>query len=307
MANEAKHMTKNIEKTVLSALKYYAIFHYPLNAEEVHGNCGERCSLETVKEILDDLHNRQKVYRHGGFYSTITGIQEITLRRQKGNTLALDQMPKAKKVGNFIYKFPFVRFVGISGSLSKGYADNKSDYDFFIITEKNRLWICRTILHLFKKITFLAGQQHKFCMNYFIDTESLELGEKNQFTAVEMASMIPVSGAELYNEFIDSNPWVRNFFPNGFYRFAETDNVKEKRFAAKSGAEFLLNVLFARSINRFLMKLTDAKWRKKWSKKNYPMEEYDLAFKTTLHVSKNHHRNHQKKVLNRLSNINEYR
>jgi len=46
------------------------------------------------------------------------------------------------------------------------------------------------------------------------------------------------------------------------------------------------------------MKLTDTWWRYKWRKKNYPMQDYDLAMKTRIYVSKNHPANYQKKVLN---------
>jgi hypothetical protein len=45
------------------------------------------------------------------------------------------------------------------------------------------------------------------------------------------------------------------------------------------------------------MNLTNNKWRKKWARKNFPMEAYDLAFKTRLHVSKNHDKNYQEKIL----------
>jgi hypothetical protein len=45
------------------------------------------------------------------------------------------------------------------------------------------------------------------------------------------------------------------------------------------------------------MELTDKKWRKKWARKNFPMEAYDLAFKTRLYVSKNHDKNYQEKIL----------
>ena len=296
-------MSKYVEDAVLNALKYYAIFHYPLTAEEIHGNCNAYCSLQAVKDSLDELHSNNLVYKYNDFYSLKSDVKELTLRRKEGNMLALIKEPKARKVGSFIYKFPFVRFVGISGSLSKGYADNKSDYDFFIITEKNRLWICRTILHIFKKATFLVGQQHKFCMNYFIDKHKLELEEKNQFTAVELASLIPVKGEIIYTAFLDSNKWANDFFPNGYYRFTEPATVTDSKSIIKKATEFVLNLFFVERANQMLMRLTDIKWRKKWSKKNYPMEEYDLAFKTTLHISKNHHRNHQKKVLSRISNI----
>ena len=85
-----------------------------------------------------------------------------------------------------LFQFPFVRGVFISGSLSKRCAAEKEDVDYFIVTSANRLWIARTIMHLYKKLTYLRGRQDRYCMNYFIDEEALEIKEKNIFTAVEM-------------------------------------------------------------------------------------------------------------------------
>ena len=79
---------------------------------------------------------------------------------------------KAKAKARFISKFPFVAAVGVSGSLSKGYYDSDSDIDFFIITQHNRLWICRTLLMVYKKI-FLLNSRKYFCPNYFISSEQL--------------------------------------------------------------------------------------------------------------------------------------
>src|SRR5690606_39126981 len=108
----------------------------------------------------------------------------------------------------FIYLFPFVAFVGISGSLSKGFAAADGDFDFFIITSANRLWICRTLLHLFKKLSFLAGAQHRFCMNYFIDISHAAIEERNRYTAIELSSLIPVCGLKVYQHFLSQNKWV---------------------------------------------------------------------------------------------------
>jgi hypothetical protein len=43
------------------------------------------------------------------------------------------------------------------------------------------------------------------------------------------------------------------------------------------------------------MRLTAGKWQKKWAERNYPMSDYKIAFKTTLHMSKNHPANQSEK------------
>jgi len=210
-------------------------------------------------------------------------------------------MQQALAAGRLIYSFPFVKFVGISGSLSKGYASEDSDFDFFILTSENRLWICRTILHLFKKMTFLFGQQNKFCMNYFVDVSRPELEEKNIYTAIELSSLIPVAGSDTYNILMQHNLWIKRFLPNEYKRFYSGPTADKKFFGAH-----LLELPFslaATSLNNWLMRITDRRWRKKWMQKKYKEEDYALAFKTTLYHSKNHPANHQKKILESLRKV----
>jgi hypothetical protein len=155
---------------------------------------------------------------------------------------------------------------------------------------------------MFKKLTFLWGAQHKFCMNYFIDTSSLEIEEKNRYTAIELASVIPAAGSDVYERLMAQNPWVKGYLSNGYCHFVPKPiNVANKSPLLKRSLEFFLSAIFPDKLNYLLMDITDKKWKAKWRKRRYPMEEYGCAFKTTLHISKNHPANHQKKVLENLS------
>ncbi len=138
------------------------------------------------------------------------------MNRRRNICLSRKSRPK------LISRFPFVRAVLASGSLSKGYMDEKSDIDFFIITAPHRLWIARTLLVLYKRL-FLGGSHKHFCVNYFVDEDHLEIEEKNLFTATELATVLPLYGAEQYKSLIKTNGWVRDFFPN--YIARSTENV----------------------------------------------------------------------------------
>lgn len=179
----------------------------------------------------------------------------------------------------------------------------KAIWIFFIITEYNRLWICRTLLHLFKKLTFIVRAQHRFCMNYFIDTAALSLEEQNIFTATELASMIPLHGSILYKQLNTANNWANNYFPNGYRPFILTGGIDDSKSISKSIWERFINLLNPHTVNQRLMNITDKRWKNKWARKNYPMADYSIAFKTTLHISKNHPANHQKRVLSKLAAI----
>ncbi|HXS35495.1 MAG TPA: hypothetical protein VN721_02250 [Flavipsychrobacter sp.] len=296
------HIDNNIQGAVLYILRYYDVFRYPLKREEIHNNCPILCHINSIDKALSLLEADMAVYKYKDYYSIAPDIKQLVRRREKANDLAKEHIKSAIRVGKFIYSFPFVRFVSISGSLSKGYADANTDYDFFIVTKHNRLWICRTLLHLFKKLTFLVGKQHQFCMNYFIDSEHLEIEEKNIYTAIELHSIIPISGVSVYSGIIRQNKWLSQYIPNGYLRLYPKTRAEKKDGFIKKCLEFLLDHLSPSKLNEWLMHKTDIRWRKKWFSKNYPEEDYSLAFKTTLYHSKNHPHNYQKKVLNILEN-----
>lgn len=294
-----KTAQKNIKllMEVKKCLCYYANFKHPLTLEEIHFNLQVKCSKNEVKIILDQLVDTNEIYQFQKFHSISKyDISHWIDRRQKGEKEAKRIYDSAKIFGKFIYFFPFVRFVGISGSLSKGYFSRDSDFDFFIISSKNRLWICRSILHLFKKLSFLFGLEHKFCMNYFIDESHKEIEEQNYYTSIEISSLNPIAGKEQYDQLLSKNSWRKKFLPNTYQAFFQSDSILNKKYLLKQLIEAMFKP-FGEQLNIYLMKLTDRRWRKKWQRKNYPMEEYELAFKTTLHHSKNHPANYQKKLL----------
>jgi hypothetical protein len=293
-----------LEEGVMAALKYFSIFRYPLTADEIQKYSSQPCNVSSVLEVLDDLKLRNKVFESDNYYGLHEDICNQVNVRKIANKLALSKIQEAKRIGRLIYIFPFVRFVGISGSLSKGYADEQSDFDFFIVTEFNRLWICRTILHLFKKLTFITGSQDKFCMNYFVDTGKMEIEEKNVFTAIELSTLIRAAGSRVFHYLISENQWVPDFLPNLIFESQDMDD-KPGINIFKRVSESILNLFFPARLNAKLMEFTDQRWRKKWLKKNYPEQDYELAFKTTVHISKNHPANFQKKILQHLERINK--
>lgn len=296
---ELKELHTQLQDEVLDVLHYYLLFHYPLTVAEIHANFPSIASTGTIEHALNNLVSKKKVYTFNGYYSIEADIKSLVVDRIKGNKLAAIKQEEAKRSAALIYKFPFVRFVGLSGSLSKGYAQADSDFDFFIITAKNRLWICRTLLHIFKKFTFLTRTQDKYCMNYFIDTEEMELEDKNRYTAVELVTLIPIFGTQCYQEIIDTNRWITQYLPNATIK---EHIVIDRKHIVKKAIELVINVLrIGNPLNQMLMRLTDIRWKAKWYKRNYPVNDYNVAFKTTLHISKNHPANYQKRVLKHLS------
>ena len=279
---------------VLKTLLYYDIFNYPLKSKEVFRFLGANSITEDdVRNTLDSLANEVLIYRFDNLYSLHPNESNIQ-RRVKGNNEAEKYLLVAQKKAKLISKFPFIRGVLASGSLSKGYMDEKSDIDFFIITAPRRLWIARTLLVLYKRI-FLGGSHKHFCVNYFVDEDHLEIEEKNLFTATELATVLPLYGSEQYSRLIETNGWLNGFFPN--YIARPVENVPKSAVTGlKKIAERLINACFAINIDSYFRGLTMKRWKKLYENE-YSKADFDIAFKSKAYASKNHPQHFQRKIM----------
>lgn len=291
----------DLREGCLMCLHYFGIFKYPLTEDQLHQFNPITASPEEIKNTMADLVTERKAFHIQGFYQIKDDIEWITFRND-GEFRAKKLLKRSSRYVNIIASFPFVRGIAISGSLSKFYASEKPDIDYFIITAKNRLWIARTVLHLFKKITFISGHEHYFCMNYFIDTESIEIEHPNLYSAIEAKTLLPVYNKELLKLFSQQNNWTNKYLPNHPGAINYKYLLSKRKRPLKAVGEFFFNLLFPDSLNRSLMKVTDNKWRRKWNRSGYDMLEYDRAFRTGIHISKNHPTDYQKKVLESLPN-----
>lgn len=286
-------MTQILERQIINALLYYDIFNYPLTEEEIVRFIGKQIgSASHIKSALTSLEAHNDVYYFNGFYGLQPDITN-TLRRIRGNKLADECLKVAHKKAELIYQFPFVRAVMASGSLSKGYMDEKSDLDFFIVTASGRLWIARTLLVLYKRL-FLFNSHRFFCVNYFLDEQHPLIEEQNLFTATELATVMPLQSAPHYKRLMEGNPWINTFFPNFTPRV--TNLPPARSGLIKQGFERLINIFFANRLERYCRKLTLGRWKRLYQR-DYDPTDFQVAFKSKEYVSKNHPRNYQKKIM----------
>lgn len=269
---------------------YFSIFRYPLKLEEIHSYTNYDELSQTAGE-LQALVDEKILTKVDVFYVYGSDLDSVT-KRLRGNIQARKAIKKAHEKARLIAKFPFVEGIGVSGSLSKGYYDTDSDIDFFIITRHNKLWICRTLLMLYKKI-FLLNSRKYFCINYFISSQQLEIEEKNRFTATELKTLIPMHGAAIFREFYHTNHWVSDYFSKFEADPGQIPTYKKPRFTR--GIEWILGNGFGDVVDFFFKSVTLRKWKAKF---DYLTEaDFKVALKSTKNISKHHPSNFQKKVI----------
>ncbi len=284
----------NNSLSALRALVYFDIFDYPLTGEEIGFFMDKKISPAELSRALEYLVSSGLVKPFSNYYS-LRNASTLVKRREAGNLLASSLMPRAFQISSFLYHFPFVRGIGISGSLSKNFANDESDIDYFIVTKANRLWITRTFMHLFKKLTFLAGKQHYFCMNYYVDEEGLAIQERNLFTAVEVATLIPVCGNGSMEGFFEANAWVENYYPNYVIDSESRKNIKHSLI--KRSLEFLIDLLPVQWIDNLLMKITTRRWKLKEEEHRLNSCGRRLGLQTNQQFSKPNPEHMQRQIL----------
>src|SRR3989338_6397082 len=280
----------SLKKQVLERLLYSEVFQHPLTTQEISASIHS----ESVKthDLLSGLVASGLIFEQDGFYGVFDPENKVE-RRQKEIERARKLHEKALKTGRFIQRFPFVKGVGISGSLSKGILHQDGDFDFFIITQHNRLWIARTLLILYKKL-FLFNSKKFFCVNYFIDDKKLEIEEKNLFTATEIHSLIPVVG-DVLTEFHMANQWVYSYFPGK--PFSSVILSEENKPWLSSLISLTLKGRLGEWADKRCMNITFRRWKKKFS--YFQTEKFELTLKTRRYISKHHPSDFQTKVLSR--------
>jgi hypothetical protein len=284
----------NIQKNILATLAYFNLFDYPLKKQEILSFLPQENDQFQFEQAMNELLNEQFIFRIGNFFSIQNDIS-LAERRQRGNEKAAAMMHHAHQSAKIISSFPFVKGVAVSGSLSKNFAEDGADVDFFIITAPDRLWISRTMLHLFKKFTFLLRREHLFCMNYFVDDAQLGILEKNIYTAIETVTLVPLRGN--FKSFYEENNWTNKMLPNASCHVCTCEGIS-KTIPVKI-FEALFDNRFGSWLDNFLMTLTASRWRKKTLQRKKNEKGNILAMHSAKHFSKPAPENFQKKLLQR--------
>ncbi len=277
-------------ESILKSIAYFDIFHHPLHIDDL-----KRLGDYQDSDIFDELNSLVKkgiIYEYDSNYSLQNNVKQLVDERAKKITEAQKYFKKLPFYARIIKSFPYVEGIGVSGSLSKNVMHENGDIDYFIITSPNRLWICRTMLIAFKKIVLFNSRKY-FCVNYFVDTNNLEIRDKNMFTAIETSYLLPVYNHELIKQFKDQNGWSTSFI-NRFQHPLKTQDFRTKKKMSKI-FEWLLNGKMGDQLDLYLMKFTYRKWQKKFP--NFDLSKFELTMRTNRGVSKHHPRDFQNKVL----------
>ncbi len=201
-----------LERAIVQAVAYADVFDYPLTADEIHRYLiGLPASRAAVRAALGTPRLLPVALSRSGRYFTLAGRESAVDTRRSRAAVASGYWPRAVRYGHQLGRLPFVRMVAVTGALAM---DNVADgdIDYLVVTEPGRLWLCRALVVGVVRTAAVRGVV--LCPNYFLSEQALVLGERNLFTAHEVAQMVPLSGIETYRRLRSMNRWTDTYLPN---------------------------------------------------------------------------------------------
>lgn len=217
--------TENLKQSILKTLAYFDLQRYPLTATEM-GQWLYRFELGDFKELLlalDGLQSQNKIgQKYGYFY--LSGSEATVEERRAKLVISELKLKKARRAAKFIMAVPFLKAVFVCNSVATGTAQSDSDIDFFIITEKNRLYIVRfftnLILRIFGLRTYGDKTADRICLSFFVDDQNLSLEKikavpEDIHFAYWSLQMVPIYDPQNYfKRFLSANFWIKKYVPN---------------------------------------------------------------------------------------------
>lgn len=256
---------------------YHDIFDYALDKSEI-----------SKWKTKFQISSKYLVASSQGYYY-LKEKKSLVTKRLKRKEISQE---RRKELGRYkkIFKWvPSVRMVGITGSLAMNNSSEKSDIDLMVITSKGCLWITRLIIYMLFYIYRVPvrrfGEKQecgKLCMNIWLDESDLEIGNRNIYTAHEVAQVDPiVNKNKSYERFINSNKWVVKYWPKA----VKIQNSKSKTQKAS------LKILIMRMVEPLarwlqLQKINKEKTREKITKQRAFFHPVDWSEKIKKELSK---------------------
>lgn len=229
-------MVNNLEKSIISTIAYFDVFNYPLTLVEIWkwlyqpsrwpGESDSLFNFLEIEKILEEGNLlKSLVENRRGFYF-LKGKSDLIELRQARYNLAERKFKKALRVAKIMKKFPGIKMIAVCNNLAWSNASEESDIDFFIITEKKKIWTARFFAAGFLKIFGLRptkkSAKDKICLSFFVDEENLKLekisiDEPDIYLIYWIAQLAPVyDEGGVYQKFLEANNWVKKYLPNFF-------------------------------------------------------------------------------------------
>ncbi len=279
---------------------YFDVFHHPLTRAELQrlvvptDDADGRAALAAA---VDQLAARGLIEtrEHWCFRpGRGDGVE-----RRRGRARNAERMwPLAAMAAAFLARVPFVRGVLITGGMSKGSTAPGDDVDFLLLVEPGHVWTLKSLLQAARK-SWPHPVRELFCTNYLLATDSPVVDDKNVFTAIELATAVPMYGRDECVRLLEQNAWAQRFVPGLGW---SVDRARNARPAAHPAPARVVERGLGGTLGRTVERSAVRAWDRYWNRKYDWLEEDVRAqrFKRRDEIATNHLHDFQGYVLREL-------
>lgn len=242
-------LTLSAKQSVIVHIAYRDVFNSAVSIDMLIRWLPQFTEAE-LRQVLLDLIADGSVETIDGQVFCLKGRAEILSSFAAKRRLSARVIRRYSTVLRLIGFLPFVQYVGVCGSVA---AENPTpdvcgenagtfDVDVFLITSVNAAWIVLFFERLYTNVTRLLNNGRCFfCLNYTVDLSSLEIDNKNLFTATDIFNLKTIYDRHNTLEtFVTANKWAAHYYP------ALQWATKKRRIMGGPGGAFVatLNFIF---------------------------------------------------------------
>lgn len=208
-----------LRQSIINTLAYFDLADYPLTKEELFSFLWQP-PASSYPDFLNTIGNLNSKF---GYYF-LPGREETVEVRRRKLLISEQKLKIARRAVKIIRSVPYLRAVFVCNTTGSEQANENSDIDFFIVTEKNRIWITRLFVTFLLTLFGLrrAGKQvkNKICLSFYVTTTSLDLAkwrvaDDDIHFAYWINQMLPVFDPEnYYFKFLEANLWTKTYLSN---------------------------------------------------------------------------------------------
>lgn len=209
----------NLQEKIICHINYRDVFNAPvlktslikwLGVDDLKGRY-------EFDNIINELKYHQLIIEKEAYFAVI-GKESIIDDQPRKTALTAELIKKGHGGIKFLSKLPFVKYLGISGSLA---ADNPTgnikkdhvDLDLFMIMSNRTLWLFVFFDRILSNLIRILLGDHFYCCNYVTEESFLEISNKNLYTATEIVNLKTIKDRGVFKKFIKKNAWYKHYYP----------------------------------------------------------------------------------------------
>lgn len=200
------------EEAIARSVMYAALFDYPLTLSQLRRTLieSEQTPTEIVRTVARSEALGALVESRDGYFFPVGRGDLIAIRRDR-EARSRAFLAGHRRLLRLIAALPYVSLAALSGSIAHLNLEAGGDLDLFVVTRGAHVWSAAVAIVLLAK---LLGRRRTLCANYVVSDGALSFEPQDLFTASQIASLKPLSGADAYARVIAANPFVFAFYPN---------------------------------------------------------------------------------------------